>query len=140
MLGKCCDVPCHKILWMKKASLYLMSVFYLASGVNHFWHPEFYLQIMPSWMPWHKLSVMISGGFEMLFAILLLFPVSSRFAAWCIIIMLIAFFPLHVQMAINYFNNSNPDLWITIARLPLQLILIWWAYSFARNQVTDRLD
>ncbi|HYM94866.1 MAG TPA: hypothetical protein VET23_12050 [Chitinophagaceae bacterium] len=28
---------------------------------------------------------------------------------------------------------ANPNLWITIVRLPLQLVLIWWGYGFTER-------
>lgn len=115
---------------MKKISLFIMSVIYIAAGINHFWHPEFYLVIMPPWLPWHKELVVISGVCEIGLGLLLLFPSTRKLAAWGIILLLIAVFPANIQMAINYYNESNPKLWIAILRLPLQLILIWWAWSF----------
>ena len=110
-----------------------MSVFYVGAGLNHFWHPEFYLIIMPPWLPWHNVLVVISGVCEILFGLLLLFSLTRRLAAWGIILLLIAVFPANIQMMLNYWNESNPKLWISIVRLPLQIILIWWAYSFTKN-------
>ena len=110
-----------------------MSVFYVGAGLNHFWHPKFYLIIMPPWLPWHNVLVVISGVCEILFGLLLLFSLTRRLAAWGIILLLIAVFPANIQMMLSYWNESNPKLWISIVRLPLQIILIWWAYSFTKN-------
>jgi len=87
---------------------------------------------MPPWLPLHNELVIISGICETLFGLLLVIPPTRRFAAWCIILLLIAIFPANIQMMINYWNEDKPGLWITILRLPLQFILIWWAYSFAK--------
>lgn len=110
-----------------------MSLFYVAAGVNHFWHPAFYHTIMPHWLPWHNELVFISGVFEILLGLLLLFSSTRRFAAWGIILLLVAVFPANIQMMINHWNESNPKLWISILRLPLQLLLIWWAYTITKN-------
>ncbi len=118
---------------MKKRSLFVMSVLYIGAGINHFWHPEFYLRIMPPWLTWHNELVVISGVCELSFGLLLLFSSTRRLAAWGIILLLIAIFPANIQMMVNYWNKSNPKLWISILRLPLQIILIWWAYSFTKN-------
>jgi uncharacterized membrane protein len=115
---------------MKAAGLYIMSALYILAGINHFWHEEFYLKIMPPWLPWHHELVFISGAFEVLFGVLLLFRQTRRAAAWGIILLLIAVFPANIQMMIDYNHNSNPDLWIAIARLPLQIPLIWWAWLY----------
>lgn len=118
---------------MKKISLYVMAILYIAAGVNHFWHEELYLEIMPPWLPAHRALVAISGICEIIFGILLIFPVTRRLAAWCIILLLVAVFPANIQMMINYWNESNPNLWISIVRLPLQIVLIWWAYGFTKS-------
>ncbi len=119
---------------MKKISLYVMTVLYIAAGINHFRHPETYIQIMPPWLPWHKEFVLISGVFEILLGLLLLLPSTRRFAAWGIILLLIAVFPANIQMLINFSNESNPNLWVAIIRLPIQILLIWWAYGFAKRK------
>lgn len=118
---------------MKRLSLYLMIALYIAAGLNHFINPPFYLKIMPPWIPCHKEMVFISGVCEILFAALLIFPSTRRIGAWGIILLLVAVFPANVQMLINYKNENNPLLWVAIVRLPVQLILIWWAYGFARK-------
>lgn len=111
-----------------------MIVLYIAAGINHFWHPESYIGIMPPWIPWHKELVILSGIFEICVAFLLLFSSTRRFAAWGIILLLIAVFPANIQMLINFKNESNPNLWVAIIRLPLQIVLIWWAYGFTKRK------
>jgi uncharacterized membrane protein len=118
---------------VKKLSLYLMIALYIAAGLNHFINPDFYLKIMPPWIPYHKEMVFISGVCEISFAVLLIFPSTRRVGAWGIILLLVAVFPANVQMLLNYNNENNPLLWVAIVRLPVQLILIWWAWGFARK-------
>ncbi|MBL0308634.1 MAG: DoxX family protein [Bacteroidetes bacterium] len=118
---------------MKTLSLFIMAALYVAAGVNHFWHPKFYLKIMPPWLPWHHQLVIISGVCEIALGLLLLFSSTRSVAAWGIILLLIAVFPANIQMMLDYWNKSNPKLWVTILRLPLQLILIWWAYTFTKS-------
>ena len=120
---------------MKKISLYVMILFYAGAGINHFIRPAFYLKIMPTWMPWHKELVFISGVAEIICALLLLFPVSRRLGAYCTMALLIAVLPANIQMLVDYVRTDNPLLWIAILRLPIQLLLIWWAYSFTKPTV-----
>jgi uncharacterized membrane protein len=116
---------------MKKLSLYIMIVLYITAGLNHFINPEFYMRIMPPWVPYPEEMIFISGVCEVLFALLLAIPITRRAGAWCIILLLLAVFPANIQMLLNYRNENNPLLWIAIARLPLQIVLIGWAYQFA---------
>jgi uncharacterized membrane protein len=117
---------------MKRASLFIMAFLYVAAGINHFWHKVFYLKIMPPWLPWHNELVIISGICQILFGLLLLVPATQRAAAWCIILLLIAIFPANIYMAVTHWKESSPNLWITIIRLPLQIVLIWWAFIFTK--------
>ena len=110
-----------------------MSVFYFFAGINHFWHPGIYLSIMPPWLGFHDALVIISGACEVLFALFLLPGQTRRFAAWGIILLLIAVFPANIQMMLNYGHENNPNLWIAILRLPIQLLLVWWAYTFTKE-------
>jgi uncharacterized membrane protein len=118
---------------MKKYSLYTMVVLYVIAGINHFINPEFYLKIMPAYIPYHLFMVYLSGVFEIVFALLLIPQQTRRIGAWLIILLLIAIFPANIQMAIDWNNENNPNFWIAIVRLPLQLILIWWAWIYTRK-------
>lgn len=109
-----------------------MAVLYVAAGLNHFVHPGVYRKIMPAWLPWHTELVFISGICEIVFGVLLLVPATKHLAAWGIIALLIAVFPANIQMMLNDFPKSNARLWMSILRLPLQLLLIWWAYNFTK--------
>ena len=119
---------------MKKVSLVVMAVLYIAAGIQHFRNPDMYLQIMPLWLGWHKELVAVSGISEIVLGVLLLFPFIRRAAAWGIIILLVAVFPANIQMMLNYWHG-NPLLWLAIVRLPLQIVLIWWAYGFTKRMV-----
>jgi len=117
---------------MKRFGFILMTLLYVAAGVNHFWHPATYLGIMPPWLPLPELLVIISGLAEIVLGLLLL-PVRRRaFAAWGIIVLLIAVFPANIQMAINWHREGHAKEWIAWARLPLQAVLIYWAWLYTK--------
>ncbi|MBE2218255.1 MAG: DoxX family protein [Ignavibacteria bacterium] len=118
---------------IKNILLYVMSALYILAGIMHFVNPGFYTAIMPPWLPWHLELVYISGVCESLLGLLLLPRRTRRMAAWGIIALLVAVFPANIQMMINYVNTNNPDLWIAIVRLPLQLVLIWWAWLYTKK-------
>jgi uncharacterized membrane protein len=116
----------------KRISLYAMVMFYIAAGINHVLYPEFYYKIMPPWLGWHHTIILISGLIEVLLALLLLRTRTRRFAAYCILVFLVAVFPANVQMAINYYYQNEPGLWLALIRLPFQIVLIWWAYTHSK--------
>jgi uncharacterized membrane protein len=115
---------------MKLIFLYTMAVLYIAAGISHFVNQRFYKKIMPPWLPWHKELVYISGVLEIILG-LLLFPESTRvIASWAIIGLLVSVFPANIQMMLNYRRKQHPYFWLTVLRLPLQLVLIYWAWQF----------
>ena len=113
-------------------SIYLQGLMYIILGANHFWHPEPYMEIMPDWLSFHSEMVFVSGVFEVLLGVGVLFKSSRRIAGWGLIALLIAVFPANIEMAKDFYLNQNPNLWIAIVRLPIQIILIWWAYDIVR--------
>ena len=119
------------IAQIQKASLLTMAGFYILAGANHLFRPRTYLPIMPPSLPFPLALVYISGIAELALGLALLFPKVRPFAAWGIVALLIAVFPANVrmyQLANTVYSNIRP--WILLWRLPFQLVLIAWAYSF----------
>jgi uncharacterized membrane protein len=114
---------------MSNISLYLQSVLYILAGINHFRNERFYLKSMPDYLPYHKELVFLSGVAEIVLGIGLLFVQSRSIAAWGIILLLIAVFPANLFMLTSGKFSKIPR-WFLILRLPLQLLLMAWAYSF----------
>ena len=117
---------------MKMVLLYLMSILYIAAGVYHFVNPRLYLRIMPSYLPCHIPLIYISGICEIIFALLLLPEATRPAGAWLIILLLIAVFPANIQMAVTFWQKENTYLWAALVRLPLQIVLIWWAWTYTK--------
>ena len=57
---------------IKPISKYLLAIFMIVAGTMHFVNPEFFLKIVPPYLPLHKELVLVSGVCEILLGILLL--------------------------------------------------------------------
>lgn len=112
---------------------WLLALLFVAAGVNHFAKPEFYVKIMPPYLPWHYELVLVSGAFEILGGVGLLVPKVRRAAAWGLIALLVAVFPANVHMAMH--PEAFPEIPPAAAwgRLPFQALFILWAYWFTRR-------
>lgn len=117
----------------KQISRIGMSLLYIAAGINHFVNPAFYLKIMPSYFPFPLELVYLSGVCEVVFGAMVIFQKTRRLACWLIIAMLIAFLPVHIQMLIDNYDKGGMLLWISIIRLPLQFVLIYWAFKVSKH-------
>lgn len=123
---------------MPKAKIilkYLLAIFFVLAGINHFVNSAFYLRIMPPYLPWHLFLVNLSGLCEIGWGLLLLVPKFENLAGWGLIALLVAVFPANIHMAVNsqLFPEFSPTLlWL---RLPLQFVLIAWAYWYIKPAI-----
>lgn len=120
---------------LKISLRWLLAIFMIAAGMNHFVSPHFYLRLMPNYIPvnLHGPAVFWSGVAEVILGALLLVPLTSRLAAWGIIALLIAVFPANIyawQHSQELFGVSPSAHFI---RLPLQAVFIAWAWWFTRK-------
>lgn len=124
-------LPDERRNWMQKFKIvmkYLLAVFFIAAGMNHFVHAGFYLRMMPPYLPWHEAMNYLSGAAEILLGALVLFPRYTRLAGYGLIALLIAVFPANLHMALN--SDLFPEYNRTglLIRLPFQLVFILWAW------------
>lgn len=123
---------------LKLVLKYLFAAFFVVAGVNHFINPAFYLKIMPPYLPWHLTLVYLSGVFEIALGLLLFIRKSTRAAAWGLIALLVAVTPANVHMAINHGLFPEYSVAVLWLRLPLQLVLMAWAYWYTLPVVHRR--
>ena len=115
-----------------KILLYLQVLFYVGAGLNHFWHPEFYLKMMPPALPWPSALQLLAGAAEVLLGLGLIPARTRQLAAWGLIALLIAVFPANIYLAMHpeLMPGTSPAMqWI---RLPFQFLFLWWAYRFTK--------
>lgn len=119
---------------MHLALLLLLAALMVYAGVMHFVAPGAFIPMVPAWLPAPAALVAISGAVEILCGLGLLVPGTRRWAAWCLVALLIAVFPANVNMALNHlpFGRHEVPTWALWARLPLQAVLVAWAWSFTR--------
>jgi uncharacterized membrane protein len=121
---------------VKRILLYVMAAFYVAAGVNHFLSPDFYVAIMPPYLPWHLELVYLSGIAEIVCGLGLLFRRTRVLAAWATIALLVAIFPANIHVALHDVpiggRGEILGIWNWV-RLPFQFVLIAWAWWYTRE-------
>jgi uncharacterized membrane protein len=122
----------------KRILLWLMAGFYIIAGVMHFMRPEFFLPMMPSYLPWLLGLIYISGVAEFVLGALVLMPQTRVYAAWGIIALLIAVFPANLHIALYNVPLGGAaegyGIWNWV-RLPLQGLLIAWAWWYTQPEL-----
>lgn len=119
-----------KIASMLPWHQYILGLFLILAGVNHFRKPKMYERIMPAYIPAHKTLVILSGIFEMILGMMILIPEYQTVAAWGIILMLVVFLTVHFYMLSDKKASMNLPKWVLVLRIPLQFALMWWVFQY----------
>ena len=114
----------------KSILIIISSIFYTIVGIKHFIEPDYFLSIIPPYLPFHIELVYISGFFEILFGLMILFPKYRYYGSIGLILLLIAVFPANIYLAQSKEAQEaiGASQQIAIWRLPIQGIFIWIAY------------
>lgn len=116
-------------------ALSIVFIWFMLGGVTHFTSPDFFVAIMPPYLPWHLEIVYVSGVLEVLFAGLLIPPRTRQLAGNLLILLTVLVTPANIHMWMNpdLFPDVGP-LFLSL-RLVLQVILlivIWWSTRAVR--------
>lgn len=112
---------------IRATSKYVLVLLLIGAGLMHFIKPDFFLKIMPPYLPFHLELVHLSGACEITCGIGLLIPRLSRIAAWGTIALLIAVFPANIYLYQHQeIVPASPT--VHFLRLLLQGLLILMAY------------
>lgn len=119
-----------KVIIAKHILIIISSIFYVLVGIKHFIDPNFFLAIVPPYLPYHLELVYISGLFEILFGVMILFPKYRYWGSVGLIILLIAVFPANIYLfqSVEAQKAIGATQEIATWRLPVQGIFILVAY------------
>jgi uncharacterized membrane protein len=111
-----------------------LAIFFIGAGVNHFVMPRAYRQIVPPRLG-HAAArlVVVSGLAEIAGGVGVLLPLVRRPAGLWLIALLAAVFPANVYMALAPDRFRRIPRWALYARLPLQPLMMWWAWEATRR-------
>ena len=118
------------VIIAKYILIIISSIFYVLVGIKHFIDPNFFLAIVPPYLPYHLELVYISGLFEILFGVMILFPKYRYWGSVGLIILLIAVFPANIYLfqSVEAQRAIGATQEIATWRLPVQGIFILVAY------------
>ena len=112
---------------------WVVIVAFLASGSLHILNPASFLWLLPDWTPVPEVIVVASGVAEISAALGLILRL--RFAPAYTVLVLLAIWPANWWFAID--QTANGEWWMAVLawlRLPLQIPLIWWAWTSPRRK------
>ena len=116
-----------------------MGAVYVIAGITHFLAPKAFARVVPPGLPSPRALVYLSGIAEVAFGLGMQFDRTRRGSAWGIMALLGAVFPANVYMATDgVAAEVAPDRLSGVAsagawaRLPLQGVLLLWAWWYTR--------
>jgi uncharacterized membrane protein len=112
----------------RQRSLKALGMVFIGAGVNHFVIPGTYKRIVPPGWGDPATLVRVSGVAEIAGGVGALVPRTRRLAGFGLIALLAAVFPANVYMALNPAKFPKIPAWALYARLPLQPLMMWWAW------------
>lgn len=119
---------------IKRVFCGLLATAICLAGVTHFTMTDSYAAIVPAYLPMPTEIVYISGVVEILLGLGLLAPATRRKAAWGLIALLVAVLPANINQAMHNIQPPGLEMSPTMlwVRLPMQLVLIAWAWWMTR--------
>jgi uncharacterized membrane protein len=117
---------------LKKVSLSAMIFMYLFAGIAHFIRFDYYLTLIPPFVPQPWIIVAFNGFVQIILALFLAFRQSRKAACYCLIFFWGATLPIDAYMLITNGAGSAKPHWVLAASIPFHLSLMAWAYWQAR--------
>jgi uncharacterized membrane protein len=126
--------PQPQIEGSSRRSRGLLALFFIGAGVNHFAMPRAYEAIVPPLLSRHAARVVqMSGVAEIAGGLGVLAPWTRRLSGAGLVALLAAIFPANLYMARAPERFRRIPRWALLARLPLQPLMMWWAWSATRR-------
>jgi|TARA_B110000037_G_scaffold20247_1_gene21757 uncharacterized membrane protein len=127
---------------LKSITVYSLALLYSVVGVKHFTDLDFFLVIIPPYLPYPELLVYVSGFFEILFGVLLIPAKTRKYASLGLVVLLIAVFPANIylfnsEIAQNIYGINRQ---FALIRLPYQIPLIVIAYWHSKENSSKKFD
>jgi len=126
----------------KTITIYILSVMYIIIGIKHFTSLEYFINIMPPFIPFKEFAVYFTGVIEIFGGLLLLSKSTRKIGAFLIITLLFIVFPANIYLYISEVPRELLDITKNQAliRMPFQIPLIILAYWHSQKNVSTWLD
>lgn len=113
---------------------FLFGAFMIMAGINHFLKPTMFFPFIPDLMPKEAVNY-IAGILEIMVGVGVFIPAFRSWATLGILGLMVVFLPLHIM---DVFSETPAigSHQLALIRLPIQFVLILWAwyiYSFSKE-------
>jgi uncharacterized membrane protein len=108
---------------------WIMAAFFLIAGIGHLMRPDGFMPIMPDWVPYPRMVILVTGACEIAGVIALITTPLRWLAGVMLALYVICVWPANIKHALDHISLPPiPDSWWYHGpRLALQPVLAWWA-------------
>ncbi len=131
MIQHDCDQASHFMKTTKYILTLVFGIFLIFGGVNHFIKPEMYYPFIPDFLPQQMINFM-AGITEVVLGLGIFVPRFRHLAAVGIFVLMLLFLPLHLWDVFRE-NPAIGNHTAAMVRLPVQFLLIGWAWFISRK-------
>jgi len=118
----------------RRISTRLLGATFIAAGANHFLSPRAYEAIVPPSLQHEKRRIVqLSGVAELAGGLGVLIPSTRRLSGLALVVLLTAIFPANLYMAREPERFAKIPRWALYVRLPLQPLMMIWAWRATRH-------
>jgi len=127
--------PDRRVSGAKLVGLAVVFLWFTLGGILHFSATQIEAGLVPPYIPHPRAAVLISGVFELLGAVGLLWQSSRRIAGIGLFLLTVAVTPVHIYMLQYPERFPSIPYWLLVVRLPVQLgllaLIVWSSSSIA---------
>jgi uncharacterized membrane protein len=119
------------LLTIPNDMLWAATMMFVLIGLMHLRKPDQLTYMIANFMPNARLLVLLSGLAEVVLGIGLMFSETRIWAAWGLILLLIAMFPANINVAVNKLpppGGLPAKPWYVWSRLLFQPVYIFWIW------------
>ena len=121
----------------KRPFITVLGAFFSFAGLYHFINPDFYLGLIPDYLPQPLALNYGVGILELVLGILVLIPSYRKIGSYGIVLLLLLLIPSHIffiQTGSCVPNGLCVPKWISWGRLILiHPLLVYWGYTVSKN-------
>lgn len=117
-----------------------LAVMFICTCVGHYVKTTEMINMLPEALAYRNEIVQITGAFEIIGALGILFPKSSKMTGYLLIIFLIMILPANIYGALNHvkFGGMSAGPVYLFLRIPAQMFFIWWTYHYCVSKTLEK--
>jgi uncharacterized membrane protein len=115
---------------INKYACWGLGLAFLFFFLGHIVKTDAMVEMLPPWLPFKVTTIYLTGAIELFVGIALFIPRLQTYAAKFGVIIFVVFFPANIYAALNSVGVGGHQWGVVylLIRVPLQIILIAWAY------------